>query len=94
MALELLGLCPAFKKKPGAARHFFTFQSDLRNGFVDDLTAAVETAFRANVVIHDGSTAVRAGGELRDDGFIVGPSLITALLGDLVFRMCHFFLLF
>jgi hypothetical protein len=46
------------------------------------------------VVIHDGSTAVRAGGELRDDGFIVGPSLITALLGDLVFRMCHFFLLF
>ena len=66
----------------------------LCNGFVDDLTAAVETAFRANVVIHDGSTAVRAGGELRDDDFIVGPSLITALLGDLVFRMCHFFLLF
>ena len=77
---------------PGILQH--SFRSDLRNGFVDDLTAAVVTAFRANVVIHDGSTAVRAGSELRDNRFVVGPSFIAALLGDLVFRMCHFFLLF
>jgi hypothetical protein len=66
----------------------------LGNGLVDDLTATVKAALRADVVIHDGSTAVRAGSQLRDNGFVVGSSLISALLRDLVFRMCHFFLLF
>lgn len=88
------GALPRIQKNAGGSPAFFILLSDLGNGFVDDLTAAVVTAFRANVVIHNGSTAVRAGGQLRDDSFVVRPSLIPALLGDLVFRMCHFFLLF
>ena len=56
---------------------------------VDDLAATIETALRAYVVIQDGCTAIRANCHLRDDCLVVSSSLISALLGDLMFRMCH-----
>ena len=58
-------------------------------GLVDDLTSAVVTAFRAYVVIHYRSAAVGANSHLGNDSLVVSPSLIPALLGNLVFRMCH-----
>lgn len=54
-----------------------------------DLTAAVVAALRAYPVVHYGSTAVRAYAQGGDGSEIVGPSLVSSLLGELMFRMCH-----
>jgi len=65
-------------------------EPELVDALVNDLTATIKTALWANVVIHYGSTAVRASCKLWNNSFVVGSSFISALFGDFVFRMCHF----
>ena len=55
----------------------------------DDLTTAVVAALRAYSVVDDGRTAVGAGGEGRNRSEVMRPSLVSSLLGEFVFRMCH-----
>ena len=55
----------------------------------DDLTTAVVAALRADTVIDHGGAAVRADAEGRDRSVIVRSSLVSPLLGEFVFRMCH-----
>ena len=61
----------------------------LLGALLDDLATPVVTALRADVMIHHGRAAVGAGGQSGDLSEIVGPSLVSPLLGDFVFRMCH-----
>ena len=58
----------------------------------DDLTTAVVAALRAYTVINHGSAAVRAGSQGRNGSVVVRSSLISPLLGEFVFRMCHCYL--
>ena len=58
----------------------------------DDLTTAVVAALRADPVIHHRGAAVRADAEGRDRSVIVRSSLVSPLLGEFVFRMCHSYL--
>ena len=55
----------------------------------DDLTTSVVTALRADPVVHNGSTAVRADTEGRNRSEVMRSSLVPSLLGEFVFRMCH-----
>ena len=55
----------------------------------DDLTTAVVAALRADAVIHHRGAAVRADAEGRDRSVVVRSSLVSPLLGEFVFRMCH-----
>ena len=61
----------------------------LLGALLDDLTTSVVAALRANVMIHHSRTAVRASGQSRYRSEVVSPSLVSSLLGDFVFRMCH-----
>ena len=61
----------------------------LLGALLDNLTTSVVAALRAYSVVHDGRTAVRAGGEGRNRSEIVSSSLVSSLLGEFVFRMCH-----
>ena len=58
----------------------------------DDLTTAVVAALGADTVIHHSGAAVRADTEGRDRSVIVRSSLVSPLLGEFVFRMCHNYL--
>ena len=55
----------------------------------DDLTTAVVAALRADTVIHHSGAAVRADAEGRDRSVVVRSTLVSPLLGEFVFRMCH-----
>ena len=55
----------------------------------DDLAASVVTTLRAYAVIHHRGAAVGAGGQGRYRSEIVGTPLVSSLLGEFVFRMCH-----
>ena len=55
----------------------------------DDLTATIVAALRADAVIHDGGAAVRADAQGRDRSEVMRSSLVSSLLGEFVFRMCH-----
>jgi len=61
----------------------------LLSALLDDLTTSVVAALRADSVVEDGCTAVRAGAQGRDRSEVMGSSLVSPLLGDFVFRMCH-----
>ena len=54
-----------------------------------DLTSAIVTALGADPVVDYSCTAVGAGGKCRDGGEIVSTPLVSSLLGEFVFRMCH-----
>ena len=56
----------------------------------DDLTAPVVAALRADAVIHNRGAAVGAGCKGRYRSEIVGTPLVSSLLREFVFRMCHF----
>ena len=62
----------------------------------DDLTTAVVAALRADTVIHHGGAAVRADAEGGNGSVVVRSSLVSSLLGEFMFRMCHnlYFLVF
>ena len=64
-------------------------KSALFGALYNDLTATIVTALRADTVIHDGSTAIRANAEGRNSRVVMRSSLVSSLLGDFVFRMCH-----
>ena len=55
----------------------------------DYLTSAIITALGANAVIHHCCAAVRASRKCRDGSEIVSTTLVSSLLGEFVFRMCH-----
>lgn len=55
----------------------------------DDLTTAVVAALRADTVIHHGGAAVRAYAQRGNGSKVVRATLVSSLLGEFVFRMCH-----
>jgi hypothetical protein len=55
----------------------------------NDLTATIVTALGANTVIHHSGSAVGAYAQSGNGSEIVGTTLVSSLLGDFVFRMCH-----
>ena len=61
----------------------------LFSALLDDLTTSVVAALRADSVVEDGCTAVRAGAQGRDGSGVMRTALVSSLLGDFVFRMCH-----
>ena len=71
-----------FPVGPGMREHLFS-------ALDDDLTAAVVAALRADAVIHHRGAAVGAGCQSGDGSEIVGTPLVSSLLGEFVFRMCH-----
>ena len=62
---------------------------DLLRTLYDDLTTAVVAALRAYAMIDHGCATVRADGEGRNRSEIVGSPLVSSLLGEFVFGMCH-----
>ena len=58
----------------------------------DDLTTAIVAALRADTVIDHGGAAVRADAEGGNRSVVVRSSLVSPLLGEFVFRMCHSYL--
>ncbi len=60
----------------------------------DDLTTAIVSALRTYPVVHYGCSAVGANAQCRDSSMVVSSPLVTSLLGDFVFRMCHFVIVF
>ena len=77
------------KYRGNAPRYFGFNRQRLSDSLVDYLTSAIKSALGANVMIHNGCTAVGTGCQLRNDSLVVGSSFISALLGDFSFRMCH-----
>ena len=59
----------------------------------NDLTASVVPALRADPVVHNSSSTIRAGSQCRDYGLVMCSSLVSSCFRDLVFRMCHCFIL-
>ena len=66
-----------------------TGHRSLLGALYDDLTTSVVAALRAYTVIHYRCAAVRAGCQGRYRSEIVGTPLVSSLLGEFVFRMCH-----
>ena len=62
----------------------------------NDLTAAIVTALRADTVIHHSGAAVRAYAQSGNGSEVMSTTLVSSLLRDFVFRMCHclYFLMF
>ena len=60
----------------------------------DDLTTAIVSALRTYPVVHNGSAAIGANAQRRNRSMVVSSPLVTSLLGDFVFRMCHFVIVF
>lgn len=52
--------------------------------------AAVVTAFGANGVVNVRSTAIRANGQCRRNGYVVRAAFGSSLFRMFSFRMCHF----
>ena len=67
---------------------------ELFGALFDDLPATVVAAFRAYAVIHHRCATVGANAQGRYGSEVVGTALVSSLLGEFVFRMCHFFILF
>ena len=57
----------------------------------DNLTAAIIAALGTYPVVDNSRTTIRAGCEGGNGGEIMGAPLVPSLLGEFVFRMCHFF---
>ena len=62
---------------------------NLLSALDDDLTTSVVAALRADAVIHHGCAAVGAGCQGGYRSEVVGTPLVSSLLGEFVFRMCH-----
>ena len=89
--LPRLNLDLKFRKLPFYPLNYEAIigRGGLLGALLDDLTTSVVTALRADVMIHHGRTAVGASCQSGDRSEVVSPSLVSSLLGDFVFRMCH-----